>query len=146
MTKNVLFLCTGNAARSIMAESLLNHWGKGQLIGFSAGQFPNNAVHPLVLEVLNQHLLPTENLRSKSWDEFAAPGAPVMDSIITLCDTAAGEVPPAWPDHPATAQWAITDPAAAVGTRNGRLMAFRTACRGIEAKIRLMLTAEPART
>ncbi len=139
MTENVLFLCTGNAARSIMAESLMNHWGKGRLVGFSAGNFPNNAVHPLALEALNQRLLPTEGLRSKSWDEFSAPGAPVMDRIITLCDTAAGEVCPVWPGHPATAQWDIADPAEVVGTRHGRMTAFRNTCHALEAKIRLLL-------
>lgn len=143
MTQNVLFLCTGNAARSTIAESLMNHWGKGRLVGFSAGNFPNNAVHPLALEALNQRLLPTEGLRSKSWDEFAAPGAPVMDSIITLVDVAAGEASPAWPDHPATAQWDIADPAEVAGTRNARMMAFRNTCRVIEGKIRLLLLNAP---
>jgi len=137
--QNVLFLCNGNAARSIIAESLLNHWGKGRFVAYSAGHFPDNAVHPLTLAVLNERLLPTENLRSKSWDEFAAPDAPLMHHIIALYDESGGEVCPEWPDHPNTLRWSLPDPANAVGTRVGRMIAFRNATRLLEARVREFL-------
>jgi arsenate reductase len=104
---NVLFLCTGNSARSILAEALLNHWGRGKFRGFSAGSSPKGQVHPTAIELLERMNLPTEGLRSKSWDEFAAPGAPPLDFIITVCDNAAGEVCPIWPGKPMTAHWGI---------------------------------------
>ena len=139
VSKNVLFLSPGNAARSIIAESLLNHWGKDRFVGYSAGPFPQTAVHPLALSVLNERLLPMDGLRSKNWSEFAKPGAPAMDYIFAICDSAAGESCPAWPDHSATAQWDERDPAAAPGTQIARLAVFRTAARGLEAKIRQFL-------
>jgi arsenate reductase len=137
---NVLFLCTGNSARSILAESLLNHRGHGRFRGFSAGSFPKGAVHPLALELLHRMGLPTENLRSKSWDEFAAPGAPALDFIFTVCDNAAGEVCPVWPGKPISAHWGIADPAAVEGTAAEQALAFRKAFKELESRIKLFTT------
>ena len=137
---NVLFLCTGNSARSILAEALLTHLGEGRFTGYSAGSFPKGQVHPLSLELLKQFRIPIENLRSKSWDEFAKPGAPVMDYVFTVCDQAAGEVCPIWPGHPVTAHWGLPDPAAAVGSPAEQMLAFRDAFRILEARIRYFLT------
>jgi len=134
---NVLFLCTGNSARSILAESLLNHWGHGKFRGFSAGSFPKGQVDPLAVELLQRMNLPGENLRSKSWDEFAAPGAPPLDFIFTVCDNAAGEVCPVWPGKPMTAHWGIADPAAAEGTDAEKAFAFRKALKQLETRIKL---------
>jgi arsenate reductase len=139
-TYNVLFLCTGNSARSILAESLLNHWGQGRFRGFSAGSFPKAEVHPLALELLNRMNLPVANLRSKSWDEFAAPGAPQLHFIFTVCDNAAGEVCPVWPGKPITAHWGIADPAAVEGTAAEKALAFRKAFRELESRIKLFTT------
>jgi arsenate reductase len=135
---NVLFLCTGNSARSILAESLLNHWGRGKFRGFSAGSFPKGQVHPMALELLQRMNLPTAGLRSKSWDEFAAPGAPPLDFIFTVCDNAAGEVCPVWPGKPMTAHWGIADPAAAAGTDTEKAFAFRKTLKELETRIKLL--------
>src|SRR5215471_12827094 len=108
---NILFLCTGNSARSILAEALMGHWGKGRFKAWSAGSFPKGEVHPLTLKLLDQRQIPLSEPRSKSWDEFARPGAPVMDFVITVCDQAAAEVCPVWPGNPVTAHWAVPDPA-----------------------------------
>ena len=134
---NVLFLCTGNSARSILAESLLNHWGKGRFRAFSAGSFPRGQVHPMAIELLKRKNLPAEGLRSKSWDEFASPGSPPIDFIFTVCDNAAGEVCPIWPGKPMTAHWGIADPAAAEGTETEKASAFRKAMKELETRIKL---------
>jgi protein-tyrosine-phosphatase len=134
---NVLFLCTGNSARSIMAEALINHWGRGRFRGLSAGSFPKGAVHPMALKLLQHLNFPTEGLRSKSWDEFAAPGAPPLDFVFTVCDNAAGEVCPIWPGQPMTAHWGVPDPAAVEGTELERMNAFRDAFRTLENRIRI---------
>jgi arsenate reductase (thioredoxin) len=135
---NVLFLCTGNSARSILAESLLNTLGHGKFRAFSAGSFPKGQVHPTAVELLRRMNLSTENLRSKSWDEFAAPGAPPIDFIFTVCDNAAGEVCPVWPGKPMTAHWGIADPAAAQGTDAEKAFAFRKAFKELETRIKLL--------
>jgi arsenate reductase len=137
---NVLFLCTGNSARSILAEALLNHWGEGRFRGYSAGSFPKGAVHPLALELLRSLDLPTAGLRSKSWSEFARADAPVMDFVFTVCDQAAGEVCPVWPGNPVTAHWGIPDPAAVEGTEAQQRAAFRDAYRRLDARIKLFVS------
>ena len=134
---NVLFLCTGNSARSIMAEALLNHWGQGRFRAFSAGSHPKGQVHPLALEMLQRMHLPTAGFRSKSWDEFATPDAPPLDFVFTVCDNAAQEVCPIWPGQPMTAHWGIRDPAAVEGTDEAKLRAFRTAYRELDARIKI---------
>ena len=134
---NVLFLCTGNSARSILAEALLNHWGRGRFRAFSAGSFPRGQVHPLAIELLQWTNLPTEGLRSKSWDEFAAPDAPPIDFVITVCDDAAGETCPVWPGHPITAHWGIPDPAKVEG--DGQRDAFVQALIYMRNRISLFL-------
>ena len=134
---NVLFLCTGNSARSILAEVLIEPWGKGRFNGYSAGSFPKGAVHPLALEQLERHHLPTAGLRSKSWNEFARPGAPVMDFVFTVCDQAAGEACPLWPGNPVTAHWGTPDPAAADGTEQHK--AFRAAYPALENRIKIFV-------
>jgi arsenate reductase (thioredoxin) len=138
-TYHVLFLCTGNSARSILAESLLNTLGKGRFRGFSAGSFPKGHVHPLALDLLKRMNLPSEGFRSKSWDEFAAPEAPPLDFIFTVCDNAAGEVCPVWPGKPTTAHWGIDDPAAVEGTDADRSFAFRKALKELETRIKLFI-------
>jgi arsenate reductase len=135
---NVLFLCTGNSARSILAESLLNHWGHGKFRASSAGSFPKGQVHPMAVDLLQRMNLPAENLRSKSWGEFAAPGAPPIDLIFTVCDNAAGEVCPIWPGKPMTAHWGIADPAAVEGSDSEKAFAFRKALRELETRIKLL--------
>ncbi len=136
---NVLFLCTGNSARSILAESLLNSLGNGRFVGLSAGSFPRGQVHPLALELLRSMDLPSQGLRSKSWDEFAAPGAPPIDFIFTVCDNAAGEVCPIWPGKPMTAHWGIADPAAVKGSDADKALAFREALIELETRIKLFV-------
>lgn len=124
---HVLFLCTGNSARSILGEAILNHLVRpgGRFRAWSAGSHPKESVHPLALQLLADHDVPTEGLRSKSWDEFAAPGAPEMDFVFTVCDQAAGEVCPVWPGQPMTAHWGMPDPVAFEGDEAARLRAFR---------------------
>jgi len=136
---NVLFLCTGNSARSILAESLLNTLGRGKFRGFSAGSFPKGQVHPMAIELLERMNLPTTGLRSKSWDEFAIAGAPPLDFIVTVCDNAAGEVCPVWPGKPMTAHWGIADPAAVEGTDAEKAFAFRSALKELESRITRLL-------
>jgi arsenate reductase len=132
---NVLFLCTGNSARSILAESMLNKDGKGRFRAFSAGSQPKPNVNPMAVQVLRETEYPTEGLRSKTWDEFAAPDAPVMDFVFTVCDNAAGEACPYWPGQPVTAHWGIEDPAAVEGTDLERKTAFVTAQRYLKNRI-----------
>ena len=134
---NVLFLCTGNSARSVLAEALLNKEGAGRFRAFSAGSFPKGQVHPMSLEVLRSLGFQTEGLRSKSWDEFAGPDAPTIDFIFTVCDDAAGETCPIWPGHPMTAHWGIEDPARVEG--EGQREAFLTALRYLRRRIELFL-------
>ena len=136
-TYNVLFLCIGNSARSIMAEVLLDHWGKARFKGHSAGSFPKGAVHPLAIDLLEKAHLDTGGLRSKSWDEFGKPGAPVMDFVFTVCDQVAGEVCPAWPGNPVTAHWGVPDPAAVEGPEAEKMRAFRYAYQALETRIKL---------
>jgi arsenate reductase len=132
---NVLILCTGNSARSILGEALVNRLGDGKFRGFSAGSTPKGAVHPLALELLEQLRLPTADMRSKSWNEFAAPGAPPLDFIFTVCDNAAGEMCPVWPGKPLTAHWGIPDPAAVEGSDADKRAAFRQAYAELERRV-----------
>jgi arsenate reductase len=124
---NVLFLCTGNTARSIMAEVMLNAMGQGRFKAYSAGSHPKGTVNPYALELLQKNRLSTEGLRSKDWQEFARPGSPALDFVFTVCDNAAGEVCPVWPGQPMTAHWGIPDPAAVEGSDENRRKAFFTA-------------------
>jgi protein-tyrosine-phosphatase len=137
---NVLFLCTGNSARSILAESIMNKLGKDKFRGFSAGSYPKGQVHPMAIDLLRQLGCPTEGLRSKSWNEFAAPGGPHLDFVFTVCHNAAGEVCPYWPGQPMTAHWGIPDPAAVEGSDTQRSLAFREAFRSMETRIKLFLS------
>ena len=137
-TYNALFVCTGNSARSILAEALLNHAGRGRFRAYSAGSQPTGTVHPRALEVLRSMGIPAPDARSKSWDEFAGPGAPAMDFIFTVCDNAAGEVCPLWPGQPATAHWGVPDPAAVQGEEASR-RAFRDVALTLQRRIELML-------
>lgn len=132
---NVLFLCTGNSARSILGEALLNHVAEGRFRAFSAGSTPKGSVHPLTLETLATAGIAIEGLRSKSWEEFAAPGAPVMDFVFTVCDNAANEACPIWPGQPMTAHWGLEDPAAAEGTDFQRRAAFAATLRYLRNRI-----------
>ena len=135
---NVLFLCTGNSARSIMAESLLREIGKGRFNSYSAGSMPKGQVHPMALELLKSQHMPTEGLWSKPWDEFAKPDAPQMDFVITVCDNAAGEVCPVWPGQPVTAHWGIPDPAAVQGDADAQRRAFSDAGHMLSTRVRLL--------
>ena len=137
---NVLFLCTGNSARSILAESLLNHWGRGRFQGFSAGSHPKGEVHPIAHQLLKQLHFPIEGLRSKAWDEFAAPGTAPLDFVISVCDNAAGEVCPVWPGRPVTAHWGVPDPAAVQGSQVDKWTAFRAAFHALENRIRIFVS------
>jgi arsenate reductase len=134
---NVLFLCTGNSVRSILAEVLTNHWGRGRFQAYSAGSHPKGEVHPLAIETLRKFRMPTEGLRSKSWDEFAGPSAPPMHFVFTVCDNAAAEVCPVWPGQPMTAHWGIPDPAAVEGSPAQRTKAFEDAFRTLDARIKI---------
>ncbi|KZE28969.1 arsenate reductase ArsC [Chelatococcus daeguensis] len=142
---NVLFLCTGNSARSILAESILAKDGAGRFRAFSAGSRPKGVIHPLALKVLEGYGYPTAGLRSKSWEEFAGSDAPVMDFVFTVCDSAAGEACPLWPGQPMTAHWGIEDPAAVEGTDIQREAAFVAALRYMKNRISVF-TALPVRS
>jgi protein-tyrosine-phosphatase len=132
---NVLFLCTGNSARSILAEAILNRESKGKFMAYSAGSQPKGAVHPFAIDLLKSLNHPTAHLRSKSWDEFAVPGAPQMDFVFTVCDNAASEVCPVWPGQPMTAHWGVPDPAAATGSEAERRLAFADVYRQLSNRI-----------
>lgn len=136
---NVLFLCTGNSARSILAEAYLNAAGKGRFVAYSAGSHPAGQVNPFALELIQKNRLSTEGVRSKSWNEFARPGAPKLDFVFTVCDNAAGEVCPVWPGQPITAHWGIADPAAAGGTEHDKRRAFLRAFTELTARVNLLL-------
>ena len=138
-TYNVLVLCTGNSARSILGEVLFNSLGKGKFIAYSAGSMPVGRVNPFALELLQQQGCRSEGLRSKSWDEFAAPDAPEIDFIFTVCDNAAGEICPIWPGKPITAHWGIPDPAHVEGSDESRRKAFRTAYEQLARRIQLFM-------
>lgn len=134
---NVLFLCTGNSARSILAESILNHTGKGRFRGYSAGSHPKGEVHPLAIDLLKSLDMPCDGFRSKSWDEFARPEAPNLDFVFTVCDNAAGELCPIWPGRPVTAHWGVPDPVVVEGDIMTKKAAFRSAFGQLERRIRL---------
>lgn len=139
-TFNVLFLCTGNSARSIMAEALLNHLGKGRFRAWSAGSFPTGKVNPFAIEMLHTVGYATDNLRSKSWEEFAGADAPAMDFIFTVCDNAAGEVCPVWPGHPVSAHWGFPDPAAVNGSDALKREAFHRIFHEIRNRLQLFVS------
>jgi protein-tyrosine-phosphatase len=137
---HVLFLCTGNSARSILAEVVMNTLGKGRFVAHSAGSFPTGRVNPYAVELLQKNGMPTDGLRSKSWDEFAAPGAPALDYIFTVCDNAAGEACPVWPGRPVSAHWGVEDPAAVEGTDEEKRRAFVRALATLRRRIELFLS------
>ena len=134
---NVLFLCTGNSARSIIAEALLNYWGRGRFQAFSAGSHPKGDVHPLALATLKRNNVPVGDPRSKSWDEFAGPDAAPLDFVFTVCDRAAAEICPIWPGQPMTAHWGLEDPAAFEGSDEGKARAFQQTFRELDARIKI---------
>jgi protein-tyrosine-phosphatase len=136
---NVLFLCTGNSARSILAEAYLNSAGPGRFTAYSAGSHPGGKVNPIALELLAKNGIATDGLRSKSWDEFARPGAPELDMIFTVCDNAAGEQCPVWPGKPVTAHWGVADPAAVSGSHEEKRTAFQRAFAELSARIKLLI-------
>jgi arsenate reductase (thioredoxin) len=136
---NVLFLCTGNSARSILAEAYLNWAGKGRFRAYSAGSHPTGKVNPFALELLRKHGISVEGLRSKSWDEFAAPGAPKLDFVFTVCAGAAGEVCPVWPGTPVKGHWGVADPAAVQGSDDEKRQAFREAFTELSNRIQRFL-------
>lgn len=142
---NVLFLCTGNSARSIFGEALLNKIGAGKFVAYSAGSHPKGKVNPYALSLLQRLGLPANGLRSKSWDEFAQPGAPAMDFVLTVCDDAANEVCPAWPGQPITAHWGIPDPAAVEGSEAEITAAFRAAFRSLQRRIDIFVSLPVAK-
>lgn len=135
--RNVLFLCTGNSARSIMAEAVLNYYGAGRFKAYSAGSHPTGRLHPYTIDTLRAAHVPADGLRSKSWDEFAKLDAPVLDFVFTVCDNAAGEVCPVWPGQPLSAHWGFPDPAAAEGTEAERRAVFQDVFRQIRARIEI---------
>lgn len=135
---NILFLCTGNSARSILAEAIANRLGGGRIVAYSAGSFPKGQVHPQALAALTRRGYATDTLRSKAWDEFAAPGAPDLHIVITVCDNAAGEVCPIWPGAPVSAHWGLLDPAAVKGSDTEIAAAFAATYRALEARIKAL--------
>lgn len=142
---NVLFLCTGNSARSILAEALLNHLGRGRFRAFSAGSMPKGEVNPHALPLVRALGFQAEDFRSKPWDEFAVPGAPKLDVVITVCDDAAGEVCPVWPGQPITAHWGVPDPAVVAGSEAETAVAFREAARLLRNRIELLVALPNAK-
>lgn len=142
-TFNVLFLCTGNSARSVLAETNLNASGRGRFHAYSAGSYPTGKVNPYALELLEKNHLPTEGLRSKAWDEFAKPDAPKMDIIIIVCDQAAGDTCPVWPGQPVTAHWGVEDPAAVTGGDDAKRAAFLNAFSVLQRRINLLVNLNP---
>jgi protein-tyrosine-phosphatase len=136
---NVLFLCTGNSARSILAECALRRWGQGRFVAFSAGSHPTGSIHPMALQLLRDLQCPTDGLRSKSWDEFARPESPRMDFIFTVCDKAAGEACPVWPGEPVSAHWGVEDPAAFVGPMEKQQALFNSVYRQLDARVKLLV-------
>jgi arsenate reductase len=139
-TRNVLFLCTGNSARSILAEALINGLGNSRFRAFSAGSHPTDKVNPFAIKLLENQGLPVDGLRSKSWDEFGAPDSPPLDFVFTVCDNAAGEACPFWPGQPITAHWGVADPAAAEGDDAIKMLAFRQAFRELENRIKIFVS------
>jgi arsenate reductase len=138
--RHVLFLCTGNSARSILAEATMNALAQGRFLAHSAGSHPTGRVNPFAIELLQKNRLPTDGLRSKSWDEFAAPGAPRLEFVFTVCDNAAGEACPLWPGQPVTAHWGVEDPAAVEGTDDDKRKAFARAQTTLRRRIELFLS------
>lgn len=136
---NVLFVCTGNSARSILAEGMLNHTARGRFVAYSAGSHPNGEVNPFALATLQTIGIPTDGFRSKSWDEFAQPGAPALDFVFTVCDNAAGEMCPVWPGQPMTADWGVPDPAAFEGQDTQKANVFMSTAVTLKRRIDLML-------